>query len=95
VLPYRPDGSLATDRDEAIAAVLDTMRSRLAEEGASLDQVVKATVFLTDIGWLPALNAKWETAFVPPRPARSTVEVRALPRGAPIEVEAILDLRGN
>lgn len=92
VLPYRADGSLAGDRDEAIAAVLSTMKDRLEAEGTGMDQVAKATVFLTDMGWLQALNAAWLEAFVPPRPARSTIEVRALPRGAAIEVEAILDL---
>jgi len=92
VLPYRADGSLADDRDEAIEAVLTTLRDRLAAERIELARVAKATVFLTDMAWLPALNEAWVRAFHDPRPARSTVEVRALPRGAAIEVEAILDL---
>lgn len=92
VLPYRPDGSLAVERDEAIGAALDTLRRRLADEGASLADVVKATVFLTDIAWLPALNAAWAEAFAEPRPARSAVQVAALPRDAVLELEAVLDL---
>ena len=95
VLPYRPDGSLADDPDEAIEAALTTMRARLEAAGFTLADVVKATVFLTDMGWLPALNRAWAAAFHEPRPARSAVEVRALPRGARIEVEAILERTGG
>lgn len=95
VLPYRSDGSLASDTDEAIAAVLATLTARLADEGCTLAHVAKATVFLTDMTWLPRLNELWADAFDEPRPARSTIEVRALPRGAPIEVEAVLDLPGR
>lgn len=91
VLPYRPDGSLARECDSAIGAALDTLRRRLAEAGYTLSDVAKATVFLTDIGWLPALNDAWARAFAEPRPARTAVEVRALPRGAPIEIDAVVD----
>lgn len=92
VLPYRNDGSLAEEPDEAIAAVLSTLGRRLEAEGLRLADVAKVTVFLTDIAWLPTLNEVWCQAFSDPRPARSTVQVSALPRGARIEVEAILDV---
>lgn len=92
VLPYRSDGSLADEPEEAIAAVLSTLRGRLAAEGLDLLNVAKATVFLTDMAWLPNLNAAWYEAFSDPRPARSTIQVGALPRGARIEVEAVLEL---
>lgn len=94
VLPYLPDGSVASGRDASIAAVLATLERRLAVEGAGLSDVAKATVYLTDISWLPALNAAWAAAFAEPRPARAAIEVRALPRQAQIEVEATLDLTG-
>lgn len=92
VLPYRADGTVATDRDEAIAAVLATMEARLSAEGHAMADVAKATVFLTDMAWLPSLNEAWAGAFPVDPPARSCIEVRALPRGAPIEVEAVLDV---
>ncbi|HEX6570277.1 MAG TPA: RidA family protein, partial [Acidimicrobiales bacterium] len=91
VLPYRTDGSLARERDSAIDAALDTLRRRLADAGYTLADVAKTTVFLTDMGWLPALNDAWARAFAEPRPARTAVEVRALPRGAPIEIDAVVE----
>ena len=91
VLPYREDGTVAGERDEALAAVLRTLTERLEATGFTPDDVVKATVFLTDLDWLPALNEAWAAAFAEPRPARSAVQVVRLPRGAPIEVEAIVE----
>jgi 2-iminobutanoate/2-iminopropanoate deaminase len=95
VLPYRPDGSLAAEPAEAIRAVLDTLDRRVTDAGFVLADVVKATVFLTDLAWLPVVNRAWSAAFADPAPARSAVEVAALPRGAVIEVEAILEREGR
>ncbi|MCX7945477.1 MAG: Rid family detoxifying hydrolase [Hydrogenophilus sp.] len=58
--------------------------------GSSLADAVKLTIFLTDLGNFPTLNAVM-AEFVPePFPARATVEVSALPRGALVEADAIL-----
>ena len=56
--------------------------------GASLDDVVKCTVFLTDMGDFATMNEIYMAAFGDHRPARSAVAVTALPIGALIEVEA-------
>jgi 2-iminobutanoate/2-iminopropanoate deaminase len=67
---------------------LANLASVLEAGGASLNDVVKATVFLVDIGDYAAMNELWIEAFEAPRPARSAVSVRALPLGACVEVEA-------
>lgn len=60
--------------------------------GGSLDNVVKLTLFLADLDDFTQVNEIMQSYFKPPYPARSTVEVAALPRGAKIEVAAILAL---
>jgi 2-iminobutanoate/2-iminopropanoate deaminase len=68
-----------------------TMRNladRLADAGAQLSDVVKTTCFLTDIRTFSEFNDAYAAAFGDHRPARSTVEVSALPGGMSVEVEA-------
>jgi 2-iminobutanoate/2-iminopropanoate deaminase len=60
----------------------------LAREGANLTDVVKTTVFLTDMADFDAMNATYVESFADPRPARSAVAVLGLPRGALVEIEA-------
>jgi len=60
--------------------------------GGSLDQVVRVTIFLTDMGNFPLVNAVMAEYFSQPYPARVTVGVAALPKGAQVEVDAILGL---
>jgi 2-iminobutanoate/2-iminopropanoate deaminase len=62
----------------------------LCEEAGGMDRVVKVTVFLTDLGDYQALNELFVRFWQAPYPARSVVQVVALPRGARIEVEAIV-----
>lgn len=83
-------GSLAEGGVEAQAAqALSNLRTQLEANGATMDQVVKATVFLTDMGNFAAINEVYCAAFGDHRPARSCVAVAALPIGALFEVEAI------
>lgn len=60
--------------------------------GASLDNVVKTTVFLTDLNDFQAMNTAYAEHFPAGHPARSTVQVAALPLGSNIEIEAIISL---
>ncbi|MHB8765616.1 MAG: Rid family hydrolase, partial [Deferrisomatales bacterium] len=55
----------------------------------SLDRVVKTTVFLTDLGQFAAMNEVYAEYFPAAPPARSTVQVAALPRGVAVEIEAV------
>ena len=79
------------DGIEAQAAqALANLRAQVEANAATLDQVVKTTVFLTDMADFAAVNEVYCEAFGDHRPARSCVAVAALPLGALFEVEAIV-----
>jgi 2-iminobutanoate/2-iminopropanoate deaminase len=67
---------------------LSNLRGLLEQEGASLADVAKTTVFLVDMGEYAVMNETYIAAFGDHRPARSAVAVAALPLGAQVEVEA-------
>ena len=73
---------------EARQALLN-LQNVLESGGASLDQVVKTTVFLRDINDYAAVNEVYADFFKAPFPARSAVQVAALPKNAALEIEAI------
>jgi len=67
----------------------------LAAAGLGMEDVVKTTLFLVDLADGPTVNAAYGEAFRAPYPARSTVQVSALPAGARIEIEAIAARRAG
>ena len=69
--------------------VLDNLKAVLESAGLSLSDVVKTTVYMSDLSQFGAMNEVYAAYFVEPYPARSSVEVRALPRGALVEIEVI------
>jgi 2-iminobutanoate/2-iminopropanoate deaminase len=69
--------------------VLDNIAAVLRAEGFTFDNVVKTTIFLTDLGDFQTVNEVYSSYFKQGPPARSTVQVSALPKGAKIEIEAI------
>ncbi len=69
--------------------VLDNLQAILEAAGTSLDQVVKTTVFLAHFSDFAAMNEVYAEYFTSAPPARSTVPVAELPRGALIEIEAV------
>ena len=71
--------------------VFENIRTVLGEMGLSFANVLKTTVFLTDLGDFAAVNAIYERYFGPDFPARSCVEVSRLPAGARVEVELICE----
>ena len=73
---------------EATRQCVANVRALLEGHGATLDQVVKTTVFLTDMADYAEMNEAYMAAFGDHRPARSAVAVAALPIGARIEIEA-------
>jgi 2-iminobutanoate/2-iminopropanoate deaminase len=69
--------------------VLKNLSAILVAASTGWDRVVKTTVFLTDLGDFAAFNAVYEKVLGAAKPARSTVQVAALPRGAKVEIELI------
>jgi 2-iminobutanoate/2-iminopropanoate deaminase len=80
-------GKIAQGVEAQARQTLANIRTVLADCGATLDDVAKATVFVTDIGQFATVNAVYAEAFGDHRPARSTVQVAALPGGAEVEIE--------
>jgi reactive intermediate/imine deaminase len=78
--------------DVQIHRVLQNLRAVAAEAGGSLDHAVKLTVYLTDLSHFARVNEIMATYFGQPYPARAAVGVASLPRGALIEIDAILNL---
>jgi 2-iminobutanoate/2-iminopropanoate deaminase len=75
---------------EQAERVLDNLGAVLQAAGLSFDHVVKTTIFLADLGDFQAVNEVYAKRFLrSPQPARSTVQVAALPRGAKVEIDAI------
>ena len=79
------DGGIA----EQTRQVLQNIRAILEAGNSNLAQVVKTTVFLVDMADFAAMNEVYAEVFGAHRPARSTVAVAALPRGARVEIEAV------
>ena len=90
-IPIDPRTGLLVDSDigQATRRVLDNLMLVLAEAGLSLKDVVKTTIFLADLGDFPMVNDVYASYFKAPFPARATVQVAALPKGAMIEIDAI------
>jgi 2-iminobutanoate/2-iminopropanoate deaminase len=90
-LPLDVEGKLVEgDIQEQAYQVLKNMEAVLAEMNLEMRHIVKTTVFLTDLSDFNALNEIYATYFSDPYPARSTIQVAALPKGAKIEIEAIV-----
>lgn len=75
-----------------IRRVFENLSAICTAAGGSLDDIVKLTVYLTDMGDFPQVNAIMEQYFTSPYPARAAVGVAALPRGVAVEMDAILAL---
>ena len=91
-IPLDLAGDMPSGIEAQTEQVFDNLAAVLAEAGSSLDRVVKATVFVTDLGDFAKLNAVYEKRFGGHKPARSTVQVAALPRGASVEIELVVQL---
>ena len=94
-IPLDPATMEVVDGDfEARARrVFDNLSAVAAAAGGTLDDVVKLTVFLTDLGNFATVNAVMEDYFRAPFPARAAVGVASLPKGVDVEADAILALK--
>ena len=78
-------GGVQAETRQALLNLSGTLRAG----GTSLSKVIKTTVFLTDLGQFAAMNAVYGEFFSSDPPARSTIQVAALPGGAQVEIEAV------
>lgn len=78
------------DIDAQIRQVLDNLSAVCVAAGGRLDDIVKLNVFLVDLAHFPRVNQAMEAYFHTPFPARAAIGVAALPRGAAVEMDAIL-----
>ena len=80
---------VAGDIKAQTTRVLENVKAILEDQKLSFAHVVKSTVFMTNLGDFAAMNEVYATYFTADFPARSTVQVAALPRGAGVEIEII------
>jgi 2-iminobutanoate/2-iminopropanoate deaminase len=92
-IPLTPSGKLvAGDIEAQTEQVFSNLTAVLAAAGASLDDVVKTTVFVTNLNDFARLNGIYERHFGTHKPARSTVQVARLPRDVLVEIEIVCRL---
>jgi reactive intermediate/imine deaminase len=83
---------ISDDIDAEIRRVFDNLAAIAQAAGGTLDNAVKVSVFLTDLGHFARVNEIMATYFAQPYPARAAIGVAALPKGARVEMECILSL---
>jgi len=91
-LPFDPAGKVDYSRQDVSAQTrraLDNIVLELKAAHLTLDDVVSATVYVTDVDDFPAVNAVYASYFKPPYPARAFVQVAKLLRGAKVEISVI------
>ena len=86
------DGNLKATVTEQAEQALKNLSAVLKEAGTDMGRVVKTTVFITDMGAFGAVNEIYARYFTAPFPARSCVQVSALPKGGLFEIEAIAEV---
>ena len=93
-IPLEPGTMKLVDEDIRAQThrVFNNLAAVVREGGGNLDDVVKLTVFLTDLSHFAVVNEVMAEHFNPPYPARAAVGVAALPKGVPIEIDAIAHL---
>jgi 2-iminobutanoate/2-iminopropanoate deaminase len=90
-IPLDPESGKIVSGDIATQTrrVLDNIGAVLKAEGLAFENVVKTTIFLTDLGDFQTVNEVYGSHFEQQPPARSTVQVAGLPKGAKVEIEAV------
>jgi reactive intermediate/imine deaminase len=91
-IPLVPGSMTMVEGDIAaeVAQVLDNLAAVAEAAGGSLDHLVKLTVYLVDLGDFATVNEVMAQRFREPYPARAAVQVAALPKGARVEIDAIM-----
>ena len=89
-IPLRSDGTMISDDfEQECLQVLDNIEEILKASGSSMTNIIKLTVYLTDLSKFDILNNVFNAYFNDFLPARSTIEVSKLPKDSRVEIEAI------
>lgn len=83
---------ISEDIDEQIQQVFANLSAVVEAAGASLNDVIKFTIYLTDLGNFGRVNSAMEALLEAPYPARAVIEVSGLPKAVQVEIDAIVDL---
>jgi len=96
-IPLAPQSSeLVSDEiDAQIAQVFKNIQAIAVAAGGQLNRIVKLTIYLRDLEHFPRVNAIMASYFQTPYPARAVVEVSNLPKGALVEVDAVMFLKST
>ena len=78
--------------DDQTSQVIDNLEAICNEAGGTLDNILKLTIFLTDLSKFDVVNEIMSKRFSEPFPARATVEISKLPKGVDVEMDAILSI---
>ncbi len=93
-IPTDPNSGELVSGDIAAATrrVLENLKAVIEAAGGTLDQVVRVTIYLTDLGHFQTVNAVYGEYFIESPPARACIEVSGLPKGAEVEMDAVVRL---
>jgi reactive intermediate/imine deaminase len=80
------------DMEAQVRRVFDNLQAIVTAAGGEFAQVAKVNVFLTDLGHFALINKVMSEYFSQPYPARAAIQVSALPKGAPVEVDCVVEL---
>ncbi len=88
-IPLTADGTVVEGVEEQTKQCLENIKAIVEEAGGTLSNIVKTTIFLTDLGNFTKVNEVYGSYFTENHPARTTIEISKLPLGVGIEIEAI------
>lgn len=93
-IPLLPDTMEVLDGsvEEQIHQVFKNLQAIIEAAGGGFENVVKLNIFLTDLSNFPTVNQVMSQYFTEPYPARAAVGVKELPKGVPVEMDAVLEL---
>jgi len=83
------DALIQDSIEEETRVVMENLKAIVEASGSSMVKIVKTTIFLTDMATFPLVNSVYGSFFISPYPARETVEVSALPKGARVEISCV------
>ena len=92
-IPLKSDGTLVEGSiEEQVGQVMENIKAVLESASLNMENIVKTTIYLTDLNDFEKVNEMYGSYFEKDQPARATVQVAALPKGTRVEIEAVASL---